>query len=161
MLLQALRLLDGFGDERLDPSTELGAHTVIEALKLALADRDAYYGDGDVPLAELLSEEYTAARRNLIGDEASREWRPGALRGREPFAPPLRAPEDAAAGPGTGEPTVAKTGETRGDTCHIDVVDRWGNMISATPSGGWLQSSPDHSGARLLPRHAPPDDMAR
>ena len=71
VLLQALRLLDGLDDERLDPSTELGAHTVLEALKLALADRDAYYGDGDVPLDELLSEEYTAARRALIGDEAS------------------------------------------------------------------------------------------
>ena len=43
---------------------------------------------------------------------------------------------------GAGEPTVDMTGDTRGDTCHIDVVDRWGNMVSATPSGGWLQSSP-------------------
>ena len=43
---------------------------------------------------------------------------------------------------GIGEPTVSKKGETRGDTCHVDVVDRWGNMVSATPSGGWLQSSP-------------------
>jgi gamma-glutamyltranspeptidase/glutathione hydrolase len=42
----------------------------------------------------------------------------------------------------TGEPTVRKDGVTRGDTCHVDVVDRWGNMISATPSGGWLQSAP-------------------
>jgi gamma-glutamyltranspeptidase/glutathione hydrolase len=43
---------------------------------------------------------------------------------------------------GIGEPTVSLSGETRGDTCHIDVADRWGNQISATPSGGWLQSSP-------------------
>ncbi|HEX5858550.1 MAG TPA: gamma-glutamyltransferase [Microbacterium sp.] len=142
VLLQALRLLEGLEDERLDPSTELGAHTVLEALKLALADRDAYYGDGDVPLDELLSDAYTAARRDLIGDDASHRWRPGTVQGREPFRPPLRGAADAATGPGTGEPTVAKTGETRGDTCHIDVVDRWGNIISATPSGGWLQSSP-------------------
>jgi gamma-glutamyltranspeptidase/glutathione hydrolase len=47
-----------------------------------------------------------------------------------------------AAAPGAGEPTVARTGETRGDTCHLDIVDRHGNMISVTPSGGWLQSSP-------------------
>ncbi|KIF73036.1 gamma-glutamyltransferase, partial [Streptomyces sp. 150FB] len=43
---------------------------------------------------------------------------------------------------GAGEPTVAPTGETRGDTCHLDVADSSGMMISATPSGGWLQSSP-------------------
>jgi gamma-glutamyltranspeptidase/glutathione hydrolase len=42
----------------------------------------------------------------------------------------------------TGEPTVRSDGATRGDTCHVDVVDRWGNIISATPSGGWLQSAP-------------------
>lgn len=140
VLLQALRLLDGLDDERLDPSTELGVHTILEALKLALADRDAYYGEGDVPLGTLLSDAYTRERMALIGDDASREWRPGAPGGRAPFAPPLRT--GGVAAPGTGEPTVAKTGETRGDTCHIDVVDRWGNMISATPSGGWLQSSP-------------------
>ncbi|MGC5222776.1 gamma-glutamyltransferase family protein [Micromonospora sp. DT81.3] len=142
VLLQALRLLDGLEDDRLDPSTELGAHTVLEALKLALADRDAYYGDADVPLDVLLSDAYTDTRRALLGAEASREWRPGRIPGRAPFAPPLRSSLDSASGPGTGEPTVAKSGETRGDTCHIDVVDRWGNMISATPSGGWLQSSP-------------------
>jgi len=142
VLLQALRLLDGLDDDRLDPSTELGAHTVLEALKLALADRDAYYGDARVPLEHLLSDSYTDARRELIGERASREWRPGTVPGFEPFRPPLRRTTDAAARPGTGEPTVARTGDTRGDTCHIDVVDRWGNMISATPSGGWLQSSP-------------------
>ncbi|HEY9473167.1 MAG TPA: gamma-glutamyltransferase, partial [Mycobacteriales bacterium] len=43
---------------------------------------------------------------------------------------------------GLGEPTIDPAGTTRGDTCHVDVVDRWGNMVSATPSGGWLQSSP-------------------
>lgn len=58
---------------------------------------------------------------------------------------------DALALPGAGEPTVARAagepevardGGTRGDTCHLDVVDRWGNMVAATPSGGWLQSNP-------------------
>jgi gamma-glutamyltranspeptidase/glutathione hydrolase len=43
---------------------------------------------------------------------------------------------------GAGEPTVMLSGETRGDTCHVDVVDRWGNIVAITPSGGWLQSSP-------------------
>ena len=178
-LLQALRILDGFDDERLDPSTELGAHTVLEALKLALADRDTWYGDGGhgdgghdpqggVPLDVLLSPEYAAARRELIEERASHDVRPGTVAGRTtPAVPPLRtsyatdmpaaalpgAPAGGAAA-GVGEPTVVvpapagdgletdATGATRGDTCHLDVVDRWGNMISATPSGGWLQSSP-------------------
>jgi gamma-glutamyltranspeptidase/glutathione hydrolase len=57
--------------------------------------------------------------------------------------------EEAGLGPGLGEPTVSvdglttrPDGVTRGDTCHLDIVDRWGNMVAATPSGGWLQSSP-------------------
>ena len=59
-LLQTLAILDGFEDDHLDPSTELGAHTILEAQKLALADREAYYGDADVPLDYLLSAEYAA-----------------------------------------------------------------------------------------------------
>lgn len=148
-LLQTLALLEGFDDEYLDPSTELGAHTILEAQKLALADREAYYGDTDVPLEYLLSEEYCTARRALIGERASRDFRPGSVPGRAPYLPPLRTHytppalgAGGSAGLGVGEPTVAPSGETRGDTCHIDVVDRWGNMVSATPSGGWLQSSP-------------------
>lgn len=164
-LLQTLAILDGFDDEHLDPSTELGAHTILEAQKLALADREAYYGDADVPLEYLLSAEYAAERRQLITESASHEFRPGRVPGREPYMPVLRteyvppaladddggpvtgsASERAArslgAAAGVGEPTVEATGEMRGDTCHIDVVDRWGNMVSATPSGGWLQSSP-------------------
>lgn len=140
-LLEALRILDGFDDQRLDPSTELGAHTLLETIKLVLADRDAYFGDG-ARIDELLTAEYAAARRAEIGDTASREWRPGRLSGREPFRPPLRADEQAVPAAGTGEPTVEEDGQTRGDTCHIDVVDRWGNIVSVTPSGGWLQSSP-------------------
>jgi len=148
-LLQTLAILDGFPDEYLDPSTALGAHTILEAQKLSIADREAYYGDADVPLDYLLSPEYAAQRRELITEAASHEFRPGAVPGREPFIPPLRTEYlppsrtgDRQPFAGVGEPTVLPTGETRGDTCHIDVVDRWGNMISATPSGGWLQSSP-------------------
>ena len=157
-LLQSLTILDAYDDERLDPSTPLGAHTILETLKLAMADRDAWYGDDDsTPLSVLLSADYAAARRLLIGDTASHEVRPGELPGRT-----ARTPNgEKTTGFGTGEPTVAREGApaddaatdaptdgvtpdgvTRGDTCHIDIVDRWGNMISATPSGGWLQSSP-------------------
>ncbi|QKJ21137.1 gamma-glutamyltransferase [Microbacterium hominis] len=139
-LLEALRILEPLPDDHLDVATEIGAHTVIETLKLVLADRDAHFGDG-VEVAELLADDFIAGRRDAIGDEASHTWRPGTLLGDHGFAPPLvRA--DGAAAAGTGEPTVARTGSTRGDTCHIDVVDRWGNIIAVTPSGGWLQSSP-------------------
>lgn len=143
-LLQALRLLDPLDDRDLDPGSAHGAHNVVEALKLALADRDAHFGDG-VDVAPLLAEPYLAGRRTTIGETASLAWRPGSSTGREPFTPPLQTPTEDSAGPapaGIGEPTVAKAGDTRGDTCHIDVVDRWGNIVSVTPSGGWLQSSP-------------------
>lgn len=89
-LLQTLAILNGFDDDRLDPSTELGAHTILEAQKLALADREAYYGDTDVPLDYLLSYEYAASRRELITDNASHDFRPGSVPGREPFMPALR-----------------------------------------------------------------------
>ncbi|WP_026556449.1 gamma-glutamyltransferase family protein [Arthrobacter sp. 35W] len=148
-LLQTLAILDGFDDEHLDPSTALGAHTILEAQKLAIADRESYYGDADVDLDHLLSPEYAAQRRALITETASHEFRPGTVGAEAPFMPPLRTEylppalaEGGMAFAGVGEPTVMATGETRGDTCHVDVVDRWGNMISATPSGGWLQSSP-------------------
>ncbi|MGN6220637.1 MAG: gamma-glutamyltransferase family protein [Microbacterium sp.] len=147
-LLQTLGILDPLDDDLLDPSQEAGAHTILEAQKLAYADRDAWYGDADVDLDALLDDDYLAERRALIGETASAEFRPGSLGGRTAFRPPLRTSYDAPA-VGTGEPTVAHgearvtpAGETRGDTCHLDVIDRWGNIVSATPSGGWLQSSP-------------------
>jgi len=141
-LLLALAILDTFPDDRLDPSTELGVHTIAEALKLALADRDAYFGDPSrVPVEAFLDPGYARERAALIGDEASAAFRPGSPGGATPWLPPLRAPGGAALD-GTGEPTVRRDGATRGDTCHLDVVDRHGNVVSATPSGGWLQSSP-------------------
>ncbi|MFI6012318.1 gamma-glutamyltransferase family protein [Streptomyces sp. NPDC051243] len=136
-------------------------HLLIEGCKLAMADREAWYGDAaEVPLAELLSEPYNAARRELIGEKASHELRPGSPGGRTPrlcaHARVVASDEPGFDVLGVGEPTVAKRptspvpgepdiaadGTTRGDTCHLDVVDRWGNMIAATPSGGWLQSNP-------------------
>jgi len=145
VLLQALAILDTFDDDRLDPSSALGIHTITEALKLALADRDAWYGDGAVPpelLAELLSPEYARDRAALIGEAASLEFRPGRPGGREPWLPPLNRTVGQQSPAGTGEPTRVKTDVPRGDTCHLDIVDRHGNFVSVTPSGGWLQSSP-------------------
>ncbi|MFK4071472.1 gamma-glutamyltransferase family protein [Streptomyces sp. NPDC029674] len=134
-------------------------HLLVEGCKLAMADREAWYGDAGegpgagVPVGELLSAEYNAMRRRLIGEKASYRLRPGSPGGREPrlsaHAYAVAAGEAAdldrwggTAAAGAGEPTVAGDGGTRGDTCHVDIVDRWGNMLSATPSGGWLQSNP-------------------
>ena len=126
--LQILRLLEGLDVAGLGEA-EL-VHVVTEATKLAFADRDACYGDSaEVPLERLLSREYADERRALIGKEASSELRPGLGR-----LPRLRD-EATLSALGAGEPT-------RGDTVHLDVADRFGNLLSATPSGGWLQSSP-------------------
>ncbi|QDQ14517.1 gamma-glutamyltransferase family protein [Streptomyces spectabilis] len=132
-------------------------HLLVEGCKLAMADREAWYGDAaDVPLDELLSAPYNAERRALIGVQASHELRPGTPGGREAklssrawaaaSGESAYDPQGILAGTGAaagaGEPTVARNGATRGDTCHLDVVDRWGNMVAATPSGGWLQANP-------------------
>ncbi|WP_328437386.1 gamma-glutamyltransferase [Streptomyces sp. NBC_00444] len=151
VFLQQLALLpSGFGEGGRD-TPEYGTaeyvHTLVEATKLAMADREAWYGDAgaDVPLDTLLSTGYNDARRTLISDDrASFELRPGSPDGRVPRLPEqaLIAIPGGPIAPGAGEPTVAEDGANRGDTCHLDVVDRWGNMIAATPSGGWLQSNP-------------------
>ncbi len=148
-LLQSLRLLDGMGVREMDLAGTDFVHTVTEAMKLAFADREAYYGDPahtDLPADTLLSRAYADARRGLIGPEASHQQQPGQIAGFEGWAESAveRAARQTEAGPGlgAGEPTMAHLSEKRGDTVHIDVIDRWGNMVSATPSGGWLQSSP-------------------
>jgi gamma-glutamyltranspeptidase / glutathione hydrolase len=123
--LQQLALLEGFDVGGMSEA-EL-VHVTTECAKLAFADRDANYGDADVPLDRLLSHEYADERRSLVGEQADGELRPGM--GRLPTL--------------VGAPAVVGAGEpTRGDTVHLDVADRFGNLISATPSGGWLQSSP-------------------
>ncbi|HEY8407619.1 MAG TPA: gamma-glutamyltransferase family protein [Gaiellaceae bacterium] len=133
VFLQQLRLLEGFDLAAMGHASADAIHTITECAKLAFADREAWYGDPDfvdVPLDLLLSREYAEERRPLVGDESSAELRPG---GDDPRLPgPVRAVELA---PGVGEPT-------RGDTVHLDVVDRWGNMVAATPSGGWLWGAP-------------------
>ena len=156
-LLQSLRLLDalGFGNE--DPFSDVAVHRITEVLKLSMADREAFYGDPDhsaVPLETLLSPDYARARAGLIGSMASLDQRPGRIDGMdgqaEAFIARAARMRATDAGIGGGEPTFshlapspeAPKGPDEGDTVHIDVIDRWGNMISATPSGGWLQSNP-------------------
>ena len=170
VFLQQLALLDGLGVSEMDPAGPDFIHTVVESAKLAFADREAWYGDprfADVPLRDLLSRSYAAARRSLVGPSASPDLRPGHPGGAQPRLPgyvtgDVRVPGGAVpAGVAAAEPTAEESGAaarpawevtgqgtradvrpSRGDTCHLDVADRFGNMVSATPSGGWLQSSP-------------------
>ncbi|MDD4788160.1 MAG: gamma-glutamyltransferase [Pirellulales bacterium] len=137
MLCQALRLLEGFdlrGMGRLSPDY---IHAVTEALKLAFADRDAYYGDPefvDVPLRALLSDEYTRIRRPLIDMQAaSQTRRPG---------DPLKLQSLRASG-GTGG---VETNIPVRDTTTCVVADRWGNVVAATPSCNLLTNTPGPSG---------------
>lgn len=147
VFLQQLALLRNFDLAAMDPMGADFVHTIVECAKLAYADREAYYGDPafvSVPLEELLSADYNAQRSRLVEPEASLALRPGMLAGHT-----ARVDQNGAARaqllaplPGIGEPTLARLGLIGNDTCHIDVIDRAGNMVSATPSGGWLQSSP-------------------
>ncbi|HEV2934358.1 MAG TPA: gamma-glutamyltransferase family protein [Streptosporangiaceae bacterium] len=167
---QQLALLEGFDLAAVGPGSADYIHTVTECAKLAFADREAWYGDPDftdVPVKALLSADYADARRRLVGPEASAELRPGSPDGRPPRLPEFITASFSAHGgqfagessaapsldveppldPGTGEPTMRTGGPAgssyrAGDTCHLDVADRFGNMVSATPSGGWLHSSP-------------------
>jgi gamma-glutamyltranspeptidase/glutathione hydrolase len=168
VLLQQLALIKQFGLDRVDPVSADFIHTVVECAKLAYADRETFYGDPDfvkVPLKDLLSDAYNAERKKLVGDTASMEQRPGNIPGYG-MRLPIRVPGgQRIAAAGAGEPTVGRaqwthdeksdpatlplegatlerSGVMRGDTVHFDIIDRDGNMVSATPSGGWLQSSP-------------------
>jgi gamma-glutamyltranspeptidase/glutathione hydrolase len=155
VMLQTLALLKGVDLAGLDPVGADFVHLVVEAIKLAFADRDTFYGDpegADVPLETLLGDDYSRERRRLIGREASHEYRPGTVAGHgypvdyeAACARAALAAELAARG--GGEPTLARAvadagSAASGDTCYISVIDRDGNMVSAMPSGGWLPSSP-------------------
>ena len=142
--LQQLALLKGFDLDGLDVIGPEFIHLLVECSKLAFADREKFYGDPDfvdVPFETLLSDAYNAERRKLVTHEASLELRPGSVEG---FGAVVKLKQGAKliAGMGAGEPTVGRMGEVVGDTVHFDIVDQAGNMISSTPSGGWLQSSP-------------------
>jgi gamma-glutamyltranspeptidase/glutathione hydrolase len=127
VLLQQLNLLEGFDLQRMGHNTVDYIHTLIECAKLAFADREEYYADPDyvkVPIDRLLSKEYAKGRRKLVDlDCASMELRPSERR-------PIRL----------GEHEGERQREV--DTVHLEAADRFGNMISATPSGAWISTSP-------------------
>ena len=142
MFLQQLRLLDGFDMGAMGHGSARYIHTITECAKLAFADREAWYGDPafvDVPLQALLSEDYADGRRKLVTDESSPELRPGSPDHRAPRLPAFVANALGGSIMATGDP--ARSG-LRGDTVHLDVVDAFGNLVSATPSGGWLNGAP-------------------
>ena len=159
-MLQQFALLRHAGLGRFDSESSAFIHHVAEAAKLSFADRLAWYGRApgadELAQAALLSDGYAAQRwasLNLAG--AASELTAGSPLGRAPILPDLSAAERTARNAdmrfGVGEPTFAKLSPTSqwvdreifvGDTCHIDVIDREGNMVSATPSGGWMSSSP-------------------
>ncbi len=128
VFLQQLRILEGYDLASMGHNSPEYIHLLIEAAKLAFADRETYYGDpdfADVPLGVLLSGEYAVERRRLIDPvRASMELRPGNA--------PAYAPREKKGG----------LDIHKGDTTHLDAADQWGNMLSATPSGGWFRSSP-------------------
>lgn len=157
-LLQQMGMADLQALQKTDPCGADFVHCVAEGAKLALADRAAWLGDprhARVPVDALLSPQYLRERAGLIGSSASTVLRPGSPAGLTPYLPDSEiAIRALAAGDsrfGIGEPTFAELPPPAtwaeqeiftGDTCHMDVIDRHGNMVSATPSGGWLSSSP-------------------
>ncbi|MDE3195179.1 MAG: gamma-glutamyltransferase family protein [Acidobacteriota bacterium] len=126
VMLEALNILEGYDLKAMGHNSPQYLHTVVEAVKLAFADRDRYYGDpkfSKIPEETLLSKEYAAERRKLIDAEhASMESRPGAFGGPMPM-------------PHSTTPTSGVA-----DTTSVDAVDPMGNVFSATPSGAWLPS---------------------
>jgi gamma-glutamyltranspeptidase/glutathione hydrolase len=130
-LLQALRILEGFDLHAMGQGSADALHTTVEAIKLAYADRDRYYGDPDfvrVPGDVLLSAPYATLRRALIDPKhASLEQRPGdpargtALLEHAPQPSPSQRPS-----------------REQGDTTSLQVADADGNLFSATPSSGWI-----------------------
>ena len=127
VMLEMLNILEGYNLRAMGHNSPEYLHTLIEAAKLAFADRDRYYGDpkfSRIPEEVLLSKDYAAERRKLIDPEhASMEHRPGA------FAAPLDM-----------EKVSTTSRAPVHDTTCVNVVDRKGNVFSATPSGAWLPS---------------------
>ena len=144
VLLQTLQLLACFDIASLRHNSAAFIHIVVEAMKLAFADREAHYGDpqfSKVPLDGLLSPAYARERARLIGDRASVELRPGSPAGRAPRLPSYVAfGQNVNDARSEGHSSLATA--RGGDTAHISVMDRSRNAVSAMPSGGWLQSSP-------------------
>ena len=148
VFLQQLTLLEGFDLAAMGHNSADYLHTLIECAKLAFADREAHYGDpkfDNVPFDRLLSKAYADERRALVGERASPEMRPGDAGGGFPAYATIDVAEDNRRALQVAAREVRDLGLGHahvGDTTHLDAVDREGNMVAATPSGGWLGTSP-------------------
>ena len=153
VLLQQLALLKGFDLDGLDPAGPDFIHLLVECSKLAFADREKFYGDPNFVQGAgarcCCRRPTTTNAGGLSADKASLELRPGSDRGlrrRSACRQGRRARWARAsprwAGSASASRRSGRLGSARGDTVHFDIIDRHGNMVSSTPSGGWLQSSP-------------------
>ena len=147
VMLQQLALLKGFdldGWTRPGRTSSIPRSSAPSSPSPTARPSTAIRISSKVPIETLLSEAYNADRRKLISNKASMELRPGSVQASAALVKVRR--EDGAArrrrSLGAGEPTVGRIGEVIGDTVHFDIIDQAGNMVSSTPSGGWLQSSP-------------------
>src|SRR5215216_4167503 len=133
-LIETLNMLEGFDLKKMGHNSLTYIHTLAEALKLAMADRDRYYGDPNfvkIPTTELLSKNYAALRRPLIDERhASLAQQPG--------DPMNMKAVLATAAQTIGRASALPEIERANDTTCVNVVDKEGNMFSATPSGAWL-----------------------
>ena len=148
VFLQQLSILEGFDLGKMGHNTAEYLHTWIETSKLAFADRESYYGDpahDEVPMEMLLSKGYAASRRSLIESTASLTMRAGDLGGGVPDYVGRDVADDNRRALGVAARKVGDLGLDHahtGDTTHLDAVDRQGNMVASTPSGGWIGTSP-------------------
>ena len=148
VFLQQLAILEGLDLRSMGHNSAEYLHASMEAAKLAFADREAYYGDplfDDVPFDVLLSEAYNDGRRGQIGDVASMAMRAGDAGHGIPHYVAGDVAEDNRRALGVAATAVQDLGLGHahvGDTTHLDAVDIEGNMVAATPSGGWIGSSP-------------------
>jgi len=130
-MIEALNILEGYDLPALQWNSANYIHTLVEALKLAYADRDTYYGDprfSKIPAETLLSKEYAAERRKLITDTASLDFRPGKA-GDKVMQHPFYADIQRYKIP---DALMNK------DTTCVDAIDKDGMVFSATPSGAWM-----------------------
>ncbi len=133
-MVETLNMLEGFDLKQMGHNTPEYIHTLAEALKLAMADRDRYYGDPDfvkIPMVELLSKEYAALRRPLIDQQR-------ASLAQQPGDPTNKKALLATAMQTIGRASQVPELERANDTTCVNVVDKDGNLFSATPSGAWL-----------------------
>ena len=132
-MIETLNILEGFDLRSLGWNTADYIHKEVEALKLAYADRDTYFGDpkfNKIPEETLLSKSYAAERRKEIGPMASLDFRPGVINGKKGKHPTELDGEHAK----IDDALMAR------DTTCVDAIDSDGIMVSITPSGAWLPS---------------------